>query len=154
MIQDGKGKVVGSELIGQNFTDPKYFWGRLAATSPVPYNSAASSGSNLSIGSSTLMTNIQGRIDALRHVDPDNHEPVPVDLVTASGSGLDPNISIAAANYQIARVAKARGLSQEHIKKMVALHTVGRTWGILGEPVVNVLRLNLSLDQASNEGGK
>ncbi|MBL0320187.1 MAG: potassium-transporting ATPase subunit KdpC [Alphaproteobacteria bacterium] len=154
MIKDGNGKVIGSPFIGQHFTNPTYFWGRLSATSPVPYNSAASSGSNLSIGSGDLMKNVQARVDALRLADPNNHEPVPVDLVTASASGLDPHISIAAANYQIKRVATARGISEEYVKKMVALHTEGRTLGILGEPVVNVLLLNLALDRASREGGK
>ena len=140
------GKPVGSALIGQPFDDPKYFWGRLSATSPVAYNGAASSGSNLGPLNDALVDAVKGRIDALKTADPDNAQPIPVDLVTASGSGLDPHISPAAARYQLARVAKARGVSEEKVRELVALHTAGRQWGVLGEPVVDVLELNLALD--------
>ena len=140
------GQPIGSTLIGQPFDDPKYFWGRLSATGPVPYNAAASSGSNLGPTNPALITEVQGRIDALKAADPANTQPIPVDLVTSSGSGLDPNISPAAADYQVARVAKARGLDESVVRQLVAQHTVGRDLGILGEPRVNVLELNLALD--------
>jgi K+-transporting ATPase ATPase C chain len=140
------GTVVGSELIGQPFSDPGYFWGRLSATEPYPYNAAASSGSNLGPSSPALKEAIRGRLDALKAVDADNNLPVPVDLVTASGSGLDPHISPAAAEYQIARVARYRGLSLEQVQQVVRRYTENRQFGILGEPRVNVLRLNLALD--------
>ena len=140
------GEVVGSELIGQQFSDPKYFWGRLSATSPVPYNAASSSGSNLGPENPALQTEVQARIDALKAVDPDNNLPIPVDLVTSSGSGLDPDISIAAADYQIKRVARYRNLTVEQVSALVKRFTTGRTLGILGEPRVNVLKLNLALD--------
>jgi len=140
------GEVVGSELIGQQFSDPKYFWGRLSATSPVPYNAASSSGSNLGPENPALQTEVQARIDALKAVDPDNNLPIPVDLVTSSGSGLDPDISIAAADYQINRVARYRNLTVEQVSALVKRFTTGRTLGILGEPRVNVLKLNLALD--------
>jgi K+-transporting ATPase ATPase C chain len=140
-------KPVGSSLIGQPFDDPKYFWGRLSATSPFPYNSAASSGSNLAETNPALVTNVQGRIDALRASDPLALATVPADLATASGSGLDPHISPAAAEYQIKRVAKARGLDETSVRAIVTQHTEGRQLGILGEPRVNVLKLNLAIDE-------
>jgi K+-transporting ATPase ATPase C chain len=143
LISDN-GEVVGSELIGQPFSDPRYFWGRLSATE---YDAAASSGSNYGPTNPALLEAIQARIDALKEVDPDNQEPIPVDLVTASGSGLDPHISIAAAQYQIPRVARYRGLSEDEVSALVDRFTEGRQFGILGEPRVNVLKLNLALDE-------
>lgn len=139
-------KVVGSELIGQPFSDRKYFFGRPSATVPQPYNGAASSGSNQGPTNPALATAVTDRVAALRALDPDNKAPVPVDLVTASGSGLDPHISPAAAEYQIGRVARARGRSEAAVRALVTKATEGRTLGILGEPRVNVLRLNLLLD--------
>jgi K+-transporting ATPase ATPase C chain len=144
IVRDGT--PVGSTLIGQSFDDPKYFWSRLSATSPSAYNAASSSGSNLGPLSDALVDAVKGRIDALKAADPDNPLPIPVDLVTASGSGLDPHISPAAARYQLARVARTRGLSESIVADAVARHTTGRQWGFLGEPVVNVLELNLALD--------
>jgi potassium-transporting ATPase KdpC subunit len=140
------GKPVGSSLIGQPFDAPKYFWGRPSATSPFPYNAAASSGSNLGPTNGALMKAVQARIDMLRAVDPGNLLPIPVDLVTASGSGLDPHISPAAAEYQVHRIARVRGLDKTVVRRLVAQHTEGRQLGVLGEPRVNVLRLNLALD--------
>jgi potassium-transporting ATPase KdpC subunit len=140
------GKAVGSSFLGQQFEDPKYFWGRLSATTPYPYNGASSSGSNLGQSNPALMTAVQGRIDALRAADPGNAAKIPVDLVTASGSGLDPHISQAAAEYQLDRVAKTRGLDQAGLRILIATHTQGRWLGLIGEPVVNVLELNLALD--------
>ena len=142
-----EGKVVGSRLIGQPFEDPKYFWGRLSATSPVPYNAGASSGSNMGPTNDALTQAARGRIDALRAADPDNAAPIPVDLVTASGSGLDPHITPAAASYQVARVTRARGLGIEPLRRLVAAHTEQRSLAVLGEPRVNVLLLNLALDE-------
>jgi K+-transporting ATPase ATPase C chain len=139
------GKAAGSELIGQSFDDPKYFWGRLSATAPA-YNAAASSGSNYGPLHASLKDAVKARIEALKKADPSNTTPVPVDLVTASGSGLDPHTSLAAIYYQIPRVARARGLSQEQINKLIQSRVEGRWLGIFGEPVVNVLRLNLILD--------
>jgi potassium-transporting ATPase KdpC subunit len=143
------GKTVGSDLIGQPFDDPKYFWSRPSATSPQPYNGAASSGSNQGPRNPALADAVKDRIKALRDADPGNAAPVPVDLITASGSGLDPHISVAAAEYQLARVAKARGLAADDVRRLVAADTEGRTLGVLGEPRVNVLELNLALDRTA-----
>jgi K+-transporting ATPase ATPase C chain len=140
------GQVIGSTLIGQAFDDPKYFWGRLSATGDHPYNAAASGGSNLGPTNPALQELVSARIAALKAVDPDNNLPIPVDLVTASGSGLDPQISIAAARYQAARVARVRGLALERVQALIDPYTTGRTFGFLGEPRVNVLELNLALD--------
>jgi K+-transporting ATPase ATPase C chain len=140
------GKAVGSALIGQPFSDPKYFWGRASATGPFPYNAAASSGSNQGPLNPALTDAIKARVQALRDADPGNTAPVPVDLVTASASGLDPQISPAAAEYQINRVAKARKLPVQTVRDLVAKHTEGRQFFVLGEPRVNVLKLNLALD--------
>ena len=144
IVKDGK--VVGSALIGQPFDDPKYFWGRLSATSPFAYNAALSSGSNLGPTNRALIDEVKARIDALHAADPGNIAPIPVDLVTSSGSGLDPHISIAAALYQVPRVARARGLGQDTVHAMVDHYTEGRQFGFLGEPRVNVLLLNRALD--------
>ncbi len=140
------GKPVGSTLIGQPFDAPRYFWTRPSATSPFPYNAAASSGSNLGPTNEALIKAVQARIEALKAADPENSKPPPVDLVTASASGLDPHISPAAADYQVRRVAKARGMDEAAVQQLVARYTEGRQFGILGEPRVNVLELNLALD--------
>ena len=140
------GKVVGSELIGQSFTAPKYFWGRPSATSPTPYNAGASSGSNLGPLNPALEAAVKERIAALQAVNPGNAAPIPVDLVTTSASGLDPHISPAAAAYQMERVARVRGMNVETLRALVAAHTEERTFGVLGEPRVNVLALNLALE--------
>ena len=145
------GKPVGSRLIGQNFTHPKYFWGRPSATGPYPYNAAASSGSNLGPLNPALKQAVEDRVKALREADPGNTTPVPVDLVTTSASGLDPHISPAAADYQVTRVARTRGLAPETVRTLVAQQTENRQWGIFGEPRVNVLELNLALDQLPSE---
>jgi K+-transporting ATPase ATPase C chain len=140
-------KPIGSALIGQQFDDPKYFWGRLSATSPYPYNGASSSGANLGPNNPELLKVVQSRISALRATDPANRGKMPVDLVTTSGSGLDPHISPAAAEYQVRRVAKARGLGESKVSALAAQHTQGRWLGVFGEPVVSVLELNLALDE-------
>jgi len=139
-------RILGSELIGQNFSRPGYFWGRLSATSPQAYNAANSSGSNFSPANPALLDAAKARVDALKKTDPSNKLPIPVDLVTASGSGLDPHISPEAAEYQIARVARARGITPALLEEKVKKYTRGRQWGIFGEPRVNVLMLNLDLD--------
>jgi len=141
------GKAVGSELLGQQFDAPSYFWGRLSATSPNPYNPQASGGSNLGPTNPALSDEVKGRISALHDADPTNTAPIPVDLVTSSGSGLDPEISPAAAAYQVDRVAKARKLSPNDVEALVQRATSGRQFGILGEARVNVLKLNLALDE-------
>jgi K+-transporting ATPase ATPase C chain len=147
IVKDGE--VVGSSLIGQPFDDPKYFWGRLSATAPYSYNAGASSGSNYGPINPAPHAATKSRIDALREADPGNTAPVPVDLATASGSGLDPHISPAAAFYQVARVAKARGIDPAEVRRLVEQHVEGRQLGLFGEPRVNVLRLNLTLDAAA-----
>jgi K+-transporting ATPase ATPase C chain len=138
--------ALGSELIGQSFTAPKYFWSRASATSPVPYNGSISSGSNLGPTNPAQLDAVKGRIEALKAADSTNTAPIPIDLVTASGSGLDPDISPAAAEYQVARVARVRGLSPDSVRALVRRFTHGRQFGILGEPRVTVLPLNLALD--------
>lgn len=145
LIVGKNGQLLGSALIGQPFSAPQYFWGRLSATAPSPYNAAASSGSNYGPLNPALLDAVRARIAALKAVDPANTAPIPVDLVTASGSGLDPHISPAAAAYQVGRVARARGLSEAVVGQLVARHTEGRTFGLLGEPRVNILQLNLAL---------
>ncbi len=147
LVRDGRGRVVGSRLIGQPFDDPAFFWGRPSATGPFPCNPAASSGSNLAPSNPALRAAVSARVDALRAADPDARGPVPIDLVTASGSGLDPHVSPAAAAYQAGRVARARGLDVSRVRALVAEHTRGRDLGFLGEPRVNVLELNLALDR-------
>ena len=142
------GKPVGSALIGQNFSDPKYVWGRPSATSPMPYNATASSGSNLGPLNPALINNVKANAKALRDADPGNMRLIPVDLVTASASGLDPDVSVAGARYQAARVARARHLTTEQVEALVAAHARGRLFGFIGEPRVNVLELNLALDSA------
>jgi potassium-transporting ATPase KdpC subunit len=145
MVVDGK--VVGSTLIGQTFTNPRYFWGRPSATAPSPYNAGASNASNLGPSNPTLLTAVQERVTALRAADPDQAQPVPVDLVTTSASGLDPHLSPAAAMYQVHRVARLRGLSEDKVRTLVDAHVEDRTLGLWGEPRVNVLLLNLALDE-------
>jgi K+-transporting ATPase ATPase C chain len=145
------GKPLGSALIGQPIDDPKYFWGRLSATAPFPYNAASSSGSNLAQSNPAVVEQAKGRISALREADPGALSVVPTDLATASGSGLDPHISPAASEYQVKRVAKARGLEETQVRTLVAHYTEGRQFGVLGEPRVNVLTLNLALDELRKE---
>ena len=147
VVQDGK--TVGSSLIGQNFSDPKFFWGRPSATSPMAYNGQGSGGSNLGPLNPALTDAVKGRVDALRAADPDNKAAVPVDLVTASASGLDPEISVAAALYQAPRVARLRGLPTSIVEDIVTKHTQGRLFGLLGEPRVNVLDMNLELQHTN-----
>ena len=144
VVRDGR--PVGSSLIGQPFDDPRYFWGRLSATAPFAYNAGASTGSNYGPLNPAFRAAAKARIDALKAADPGNPAPIPGDLVTASGSGLDPHISPAAALYQVHRVAKARGLDEAKVRQLVEQHAEGRQLGVLGEPRVNVLRLNLALD--------
>ena len=144
IVRDGK--LVGSSLVGQNFTDPGHFWGRPSATGPQPYNGAASGGSNQGPLNPALADAVKARIEALRVADPDNTAPIPVDLVTASGSGLDPHLSPAAAEYQVARVARARGLDPEDVRALVAQHRSEPQFGLFGDARVNVLTLNLALD--------
>jgi K+-transporting ATPase ATPase C chain len=146
LIRDGQGKTSGSALIGQSFNGNQYFWGRPSATAPYAYNAAASSGSNLGPTNPALADAVKTRIEALQAADPENKAPVPVDLVTASGSGLDPHISPAAAEYQINRVVKARHIDPGRLRKLIRSHTEDRQWGFLGEPRINVLKLNLALD--------
>jgi K+-transporting ATPase ATPase C chain len=146
LFKNGRGQ--GSALVGQPFADPRYFWGRLSATGPFPYNAAASSGSNMAPTNAALLDMAKARIESLRAADPGNGAPVPVDLVTASGSGLDPHISPAAAEYQVSRVARLRSLPEDQVRRFVAQNTEGPTFGVLGEARVHVLRLNLVLDAA------
>jgi len=146
LIVSENGKIAGSSLIGQNFDNPQYFWGRISATSPA-YNASSSSGSNLGPLNPALLDEVRARITALKVADPHNNAPIPVDLVTSSASGLDPHISLAAANYQLARVARVRRLKTDMVKQMIDQNTQGRFLGFLGEPVVNVLQVNLALDQ-------
>lgn len=147
LIYDHAGHVIGSALIGQPFTDPGYFWGRPSATSPYPYNAASSVGSNLAPTNRALLDAVQRRAAALRAADPGHTASIPVDLVTASGSGLDPDISVAAALYQVPRVARTRGLPEDRVRRLVLRHVEGRQFGILGEPRVRVLELNRALDE-------
>lgn len=143
------GRAVGSALIGQRFSDPGHFWGRPSATAPMPYNAANSGGSNLAPTAPALVDAVRARIEALRAADPGNVAPVPVDLVTASASGLDPHISRAAADFQVARVARVRALAPGQVQALVQAHTEGAWLGLVGEPRVNVLKLNLALDRAT-----
>ena len=140
--------VVGSALIGQSFQEPKYFWGRLSATAPMPNNGAGSSASNLGPTNPALIDAVRGRVESLKAADPGNTAPIPVDLVTASGSGLDPHVSPAAALYQVTRVARARHLDPVRLRQLVLAHVEGPQWGIFGEARINVLLLNLDLDRA------
>jgi len=146
LMTDVQGKVQGSALIGQAFNDPKHFWGRPSATAPFPYNAGASSGSNLGPTNPALIATVKARLQVLKDVDPKNNASIPVDLVTASASGLDPHISPAAADYQINRVAKSRNLKPKVLHALINANTESRQWGFLGEPRVNVLTLNLALD--------
>jgi len=145
------GKPVGSTLIGQPFDDPRYFWGRISATSPMPYNASSSSGSNIGPLNPALIDEVKARIKALQIVDPDNKALIPVDLVTSSASGLDQHISLAAAYYQVPRIARLRGLSEDMVKNIVKQHVSGRFLRLIGEPVVNVLEVNLALDELKNK---
>ena len=146
LMTDSDGKTTGSNLIGQPFSSPGHFWGRPSATGPFPYNAGASSGSNLGPTNPALVDAVKARIQVLKAADPDNKAPVPADLITASGSGLDPHISAAAAAYQVNRVAKARHINPEILRALIEANTEARQWGFLGEPRINVLTLNLALD--------
>ncbi|MDE1920233.1 MAG: potassium-transporting ATPase subunit KdpC [Candidatus Omnitrophica bacterium] len=148
LIYSSNGKILGSTLIGQDFSDPKYFWGRISATSPA-YNASASTGSNLGPTNPAFLDEVKTRIAALKAADPGNLAPIPVDLVTSSGSGLDPDISLVAARYQLARVARVRGMSKTQVRQIVNRYTQGRFLDLLGEPVVNVLQVNIALDHMS-----
>jgi len=150
LLKDAKGQLIGSELLGQSFTSPAYFWGRPSATSPNAYNAASSTGSNLGPTNPALMDVIKDRIQALKNADPTNNALVPVDLVTASGSGLDPHITVAAANYQLKRVAAHRHLQEKQLSALIKTHAEDRQWFIFGEPRVNVLKLNVALDDLSH----
>ncbi|WP_343222172.1 potassium-transporting ATPase subunit KdpC [Methylomonas paludis] len=150
LITGKQGEVQGSALIGQTFTEPRYFWSRPSATGPYGYNAAASSGSNLGPTNPALIEAVAARVQALHDADPTNQAPVPVDLVTASGSGLDPHISLAAAEYQIKRVARLRHISESILRALVAANSEDRQWLVFGEPRVNVLQLNLALDALGN----
>ncbi len=150
MLKNNDGRLQGSELIGQPFSNPKYFWGRMSATSPFPYNAGSSAASNLGPTNQALIDVVKNRIRNLKYSDPKNIQSVPADLVTASGSGLDPHISVAGAMYQVHRVARTRGLSDDQVQSLVSRYTEGRQLGFLGEPRVNVLRLNLALDQTKS----
>lgn len=145
LLRDEQGNALGSRLIGQNFQNPGYFWGRPSATAPDPYNPGASSGSNLGPANPVLVETIKTRIAALQAADPDNNAPIPIDLITSSASGLDPHISPAAADYQVGRITRLRNTSPEKLQELVQAHTEARQWGLLGEPRVNVLTLNLAL---------
>jgi K+-transporting ATPase ATPase C chain len=147
LVRDGD-RVIGSRLIGQSFSDPKYFWGRPSATGPNPYNGIASSGSNLGPLNPALLDQVKSNVKAVRDADPGNTKPVPIELVSASASGLDPEISPAAADYQVPRVARARGLAVARVEALVRAHQQDRLLGFIGEPRINVLELNLALDQA------
>lgn len=146
LILGKNGKPLGSGLIGQNFSQPQYFWGRISATAPYGYNASASTGSNYGPTNQSLVDATKARVDALHAADPANAAPIPVDLATASGSGLDPHISKAAADYQVARIARTRGIGEQQVRQLVSRYTEGRQFSILGEPRVNVLKLNLALD--------
>ena len=150
LLKNKQGEAIGSSLIGQTFSQPQYFWSRPSATSPYSYNASASSGSNLGPTNPALTDAINARIVALKEVDPDNKAPVPVDLITASASGLDPHISLAAADYQVKRIAKIRKLDEHKVRELVAANSQDRQWAIFGEPRVNVLSLNLALDQLNH----
>jgi K+-transporting ATPase ATPase C chain len=152
-ILEPNGQAIGSELIGQQFDDPRYFWGRPSATEKVPYDAALSSGSNLGPTNDDLLNKIKERVEAIRQAHPDLTGPIPADLVTASASGLDPHISPAAAQFQVTRVAKVRSMSKDRIQELINANTEGREFGVLGEPRVNVLRLNLALDQLTGLKG-
>lgn len=151
VLRSAEGRIIGSELIGQHFSAPNYFWGRPSVTSPYPYNAAASSASNLGPTNPALIDTVAARVKALRDADPGNRALIPVDLVTASASGLDPHISIAAAEYQVPRIAKVRHIDPAKLRILLVKHTENRQWQIFGEPRVNVLKLNLSL---AGLGGK
>lgn len=146
LIKDTRGQVTGSALIGQRFSEPQYFWSRPSATAPYSHNAVTSSGSNLGPTNPALNKVVALRVKTLKNADPGNQAPVPVDLVTASGSGLDPHISIAAAEYQIGRIAKIRKMSEGKLRELANVYTEGRQWSVLGEPRINVLKLNLALD--------